>query len=180
MCVYAKSLQSGPILWDAMDCGLPGASVHGDSPGQNTGMGCHCLLQAIFPTQGSNPGLPHCRWILYHLSHQGSPSNTVTNVDSLNFSPLSSSFFFFPWLYILSYLSSPTRDQTHAPYNGNLESSLLDHQGRVPLVLKSSVKMCICDIKRHNANYMFFISFVLFSSFIQIIIHYIIRSLKYN
>ena len=36
-------------------------------------MGCHALLQGIFPTQGSNPGLPHCRWILYRLSHQGSP-----------------------------------------------------------------------------------------------------------
>ena len=36
-------------------------------------MGCHALLQEIFPTQGSNPGLPHCRWIVYHLSHQGSP-----------------------------------------------------------------------------------------------------------
>ena len=35
--------------------------------------GCHALLQVIFPTQGSNPGLPHCRQILYHLSHQGSP-----------------------------------------------------------------------------------------------------------
>ena len=44
-----------------------------DSPGQNTGVGCHFLLQGIFPTQGSNPGLPHCRWVLYHLSHQGSP-----------------------------------------------------------------------------------------------------------
>ena len=33
------------------------------------------LLQEIFPTQGSNPGLPHCRQILYHLSHQGSPGN---------------------------------------------------------------------------------------------------------
>ena len=33
---------------------------------------CHALLQGIFPTQGSNPGLPHCRQILYHLSHQGS------------------------------------------------------------------------------------------------------------
>ena len=43
-----------------------------DSPGKNTGVGCHALLQGIFPTQGSNPGLPHCRWILYHLSHQGS------------------------------------------------------------------------------------------------------------
>ena len=39
-------------------------------------MGCHALLQGIFPTQGSNPGLLHCRGILYHLSHQGSPSPT--------------------------------------------------------------------------------------------------------
>ena len=38
-----------------------------------TGVGCHALLQGIFPTQGSNPGLLHCRCILYHLSYQGSP-----------------------------------------------------------------------------------------------------------
>ena len=44
-----------------------------NSPGQNTGIGSHSLLQGIFPTQGSNPGLPHCRRILYQLSHQGSP-----------------------------------------------------------------------------------------------------------
>ena len=43
-----------------------------DSPGQNTGVGSLTLLQGIFPTQGSNLGLPHCRWILYQLSHQGS------------------------------------------------------------------------------------------------------------
>ena len=42
-----------------------------DSPGKNTGVGCHSLLQGIFPTQESNPGLLHCRQILYHLSHQG-------------------------------------------------------------------------------------------------------------
>ena len=36
-----------------------------NSPGQNTGMGSLSLFQEIFPTQGSNPGLPHCRWILY-------------------------------------------------------------------------------------------------------------------
>ena len=42
------------------------------SPGQNTEMGSHSLLQGIFPTQGSDPGLPHCRWVLYQLSHQGS------------------------------------------------------------------------------------------------------------
>ena len=43
-----------------------------NSPGQNTGLGSLSLLQGIFPTQGSNPGLPHCRRILYQLSHQGS------------------------------------------------------------------------------------------------------------
>ena len=44
-----------------------------DSPGRNTGVACHALFQGIFPSQGSNPGLPRCRQILYWLSHQGSP-----------------------------------------------------------------------------------------------------------
>ena len=44
-----------------------------DFPGENTGVGSHSLVQGIFLTQGSNPGLLHCRQILYHLSHQGSP-----------------------------------------------------------------------------------------------------------
>ena len=44
-----------------------------NSPGQNTGVGSLSLLQGIFPTQGSNPDLPHCRRILYQLSHKGSP-----------------------------------------------------------------------------------------------------------
>ena len=44
-----------------------------NSPGQNTGVGSHSLLQGIFPTQGSNSGLPNFRWILYQLSHKGSP-----------------------------------------------------------------------------------------------------------
>ena len=44
-----------------------------NSPGQNTGEGSLSLLQGIFPTPGLNSGLPHCRWILYQLSHQGSP-----------------------------------------------------------------------------------------------------------
>ena len=43
------------------------------SPGQNTGVSSLSLLQGIFPTQGSNPGLLHCRWILFQLRHQGSP-----------------------------------------------------------------------------------------------------------
>ena len=65
--------QSCPTLCDPMDCSLPGSSVQGDSPGKNTRVGCHALLQGIFPTQGSNPGLPHCRRLLCHLHHQGSP-----------------------------------------------------------------------------------------------------------
>src|SRR5574341_938898 len=44
-----------------------------NSPGQDTGVGSLSLLQGIFPTQDSNPGLPHCKWILYQLSHKGSP-----------------------------------------------------------------------------------------------------------
>ena len=44
-----------------------------NSPGQNTGVGSLSLLQRIFPAQGSNPGLLHCRWVLYQLSHKRSP-----------------------------------------------------------------------------------------------------------
>ena len=70
MCLVS---QSCPTLCNLMDCSLPGSFVHGDSLGKNTGVGSHALLQGIFPTQGSNPGLPHCRHILYQLSHKGSP-----------------------------------------------------------------------------------------------------------
>ena len=70
LCLVA---QSCAILCHPMHCSLPGSSVPGDSPGKNIGVGCHALLHGIFPTQGSNSGLLHCRWILYHLSHQGSP-----------------------------------------------------------------------------------------------------------
>ena len=55
-----------PTLCDPIDCTW-------NSPGQNNGVGCHSLLQGIFPNQGSNPGLLQCRQILYHLSHEGSP-----------------------------------------------------------------------------------------------------------
>ena len=44
-----------------------------NSAGQNTGVGSLSLLQGVFPTQGLNPGLPHCRWVLYQLSHKGCP-----------------------------------------------------------------------------------------------------------
>ena len=48
-----------------------------NSPGKNTGVGYHFLLQGIFETQGLNLHLPHCRQILYHLSHQESPQDST-------------------------------------------------------------------------------------------------------
>ena len=54
-------------LYDSMDCSS------WNSLGQSTGVGGLSLLQGIFPTQGLNPGLPHCRWILYQLNQKGSP-----------------------------------------------------------------------------------------------------------
>ena len=66
ICASVKVAQSFPTLWDPMD------SLW-NSPGQNIGVGSGSLLQGILPTQGSNPGLPHCRQILHQLSHQRSP-----------------------------------------------------------------------------------------------------------
>ena len=67
MCVLVTQLCS-VTLCDPVDC---------SPPGKNTGVGSHSLLQGIFPTQGLNPGFLHCRQILYHLSHQGSPSASL-------------------------------------------------------------------------------------------------------
>ena len=78
VCVLSHSVVSDS-LW-SHDGILPGSSVNEDSPGKKARVGCHALLQGIFPTQGSNPGLLHCRQILYHLSHQGSP---FTNINQL-------------------------------------------------------------------------------------------------
>ena len=64
-CILASTIPKDRGAWRG--------TVHGGSRGKNTGVGYHALLQGIFPTQGSNPGLLHCRRILYHLSHQGSP-----------------------------------------------------------------------------------------------------------
>ena len=66
-CLVAQSCLT---LCHPMDHSPPDSSVHGDSPGKNTGVGCQALLQSIFATQVLSPGLPNCRRILYHLSHQ--------------------------------------------------------------------------------------------------------------
>ena len=84
---YLPPLPTLPPLWIPTDmdvdvkvtqlypalCDPHGLYSPWHSPGQNTGEVTLSLLQGIFPTQGSKPGLPHCRWILYQLSHKGSP-----------------------------------------------------------------------------------------------------------
>ena len=79
---------------------------------QSTEVGCHALLQGLFPTQGSNPRLPHCRQILYHLSHQRIPRRLewVAYPFSREFSQLESNQSLLHWrwiLYQLSYQGSP-------------------------------------------------------------------------
>ena len=69
--VKVKISQLCLTLCDPMDCSA------WNSPGQNTGGGSLSLLQGIFPTQGSNPGLLHCKWNLCLLSHKGSPMFTM-------------------------------------------------------------------------------------------------------
>ena len=71
--------QSYLTLCDPMDCSLPDSTVHGDSPGKNTGVGFHALLQGIFPIQGLNPGLLHCRWVLLMSEPPGKPNAVLCN-----------------------------------------------------------------------------------------------------
>ena len=75
------------MCWAVLGCSVMSESLrpHGlqparflcpwNFPGKNTGVGCHSLLHRVFPTQGSNPGLPHCRQILYQLSHPEAQEN---------------------------------------------------------------------------------------------------------
>ena len=73
-CSVSKSC---PTLCNPVNCSPPGFSVHGDFPGKNTGVGCHFLLQGIFPTQGLNPHLPHQQVDSSPLSHLGSPRESI-------------------------------------------------------------------------------------------------------
>ena len=66
-----------------MDCSPPGSSIHGILQARILEWFVS-LLQGIFPTQGSNPSLPHCRWIMYHLSNQGSPRISLLQGNFLN------------------------------------------------------------------------------------------------
>ena len=80
MTVTGEDLQLCPTLCDPMDCSPTRLLRPWDSPGKNTGVGCHFLLWEIFLTQGLNPGLLHCRQVLLPSEPQGSPY-LVTNVQ---------------------------------------------------------------------------------------------------
>ena len=69
--------QSCPTLCDPTDCSPPGLLCPRDSPGKNTRVDCHFLLQGFFLIQGLNPGLLHSRQILYHLSYRAVPDYTT-------------------------------------------------------------------------------------------------------
>ena len=96
--------QSCPILSNPLDYTLPGSSVHGIFSGKNTGVGCHLLLQGIFPTQGLNSGLLHCRWILYQLSYLGSALSAPNPMANLRRSVLSYLFLFHFLFLFLAFL----------------------------------------------------------------------------
>ena len=68
---YENESENCSVMSDSL--GPHGLYSPQNSPGQNNGVGSLSFLQGIFPTQGLNPGLPHCRRILYQLSHKGSP-----------------------------------------------------------------------------------------------------------
>jgi len=74
---------SHSVLCDPMDCSLPGSSIHGIFQAR-TRVGCHFLLQGIFPTQGSNMGLLHCRQTLYCLSHKGNSVVAIKRSKTYN------------------------------------------------------------------------------------------------
>ena len=150
MCLVAVSL----TLWEPIDCSPPGSSVHGDSPGKSTGVGCHALLQVILPTRGSNPGLPHCRWILNCLNYQRSSrirewaaypfsKGTSPPRDQTKVSCIAGRVFFFfctQSLYQLSYSGSPflCRRQNFSffcksqipPDCGSIDLEILGKKGR--------------------------------------------------
>ena len=75
-----------------------------NSPDQNTRVGSHCVLQGIFPTQGSNPGVPHCRRVLYQLSHQGSSISRAESKSLPNsLEILSDTKYLFRYLWLIHY-----------------------------------------------------------------------------
>ena len=104
-----------------------------DFPGKSTGMSCHARLQGIFPTQGLNPCLLHCRWILYLLSHPG--SLRIHRSPSFSISSLFWLIFIFTLFYftILYWFCSFWKTQSHCSKVNHFESFLWGISSRFPL-----------------------------------------------
>ena len=86
LCCVQLFLILGCTPWTLSNC-----------PGKNTGVGRHSLLQGIFPTQGLNLGLLHCKQIVYHLGHEGSPGDQRKPTQHISF------FFFLTFYFVLEY-----------------------------------------------------------------------------
>ena len=115
-CVLCLVAQSCPTLCDPMDCSPQGSSIHGASPGKNPGVGCHVLLQGLFPTQGSNPSLLHCiRFFTIWATTEASVqfSHSVVS-DSL-------------WLHGLQHARFPCPSPTPGAYSNSRPSSQWCH-----------------------------------------------------
>ena len=118
--MHAKSPQSCPTLRDPVDCSPPGSSVLRNSPGKNTGVGCHALLPGIFPTQGLNLCLLcflHSQMgSLYRWCHLGSPTlcSLMTQFILTSPAPTPSDFIYlanYVGLHVVhAWLRTPTAD----------------------------------------------------------------------
>ena len=133
---------------EPMNCSLPGSSPW-NSPGKNTGAGCHFLLQGNFPTQKLNPGLLHCRLTLYRLSYTGSLSRSLFKEDLLSPLTKSATNFKYLWqetrfaslsglLHIL--INTKEKDRPHYTNSGLLFT----------VWLLSTVFTCYCIIRRNK------------------------------
>ena len=141
--------QSYPTLGDPTDSSLPGSSVHGDSPGKNTRVGCHDFLQGIFPTQGSNPGHLYYRRIFYPLRHQGSPNTRILRWT------LSDAVSFGTNIQILS-LTYTQHTHTHTHIHVNhmylpISTKILSPLGDITLILWKATKPLMLNCKFSKA-----------------------------
>ena len=93
-----------------------------DFPDKNTGVGCHSLLQIIFLIQGSHSGLPDCRQILYHLSHQGSPMVYYMILNKFPVLYMSRTSLFFHSIYISLPLQIPNFQSSPPPPSFTLDN----------------------------------------------------------
>ena len=113
-----------------------------NSPGQNTGVGSCSLLQGTFPTQGLNPGLPHCRQILYQLSHSGKHKHTgVGSLSLLQWifltQELNRSLLHCKWILLPTELSGKPWSSHYGHPMVNPEGTQ-DGNQRMPSIYKSS------------------------------------------